>query len=98
MRFRNCTLPAVKAVCLCEHLFGSRGVYGLCTCMGEGSMSVQDVCSFLCLLPVFAIVCVCVFRVCRYVAPHRCLSNHRERLGEGVCVCVCVCVSVLCSF
>ena len=55
-------------------------------------MSVQDVCSFLCLLPVFAIVCVCVFRVCRYVAPHRCLSNHSERLGEGVCVCVCVCV------
>ena len=37
---------------------------------------------------------VCVCSECAGMwPPSRCLSNHRERLGEGcVCVCVCVCV------
>ena len=55
-------------------------------------MSVQDVCSFSCLLLVFAIGCVCVCLGCAGMwPPSPCLSDHRERLGEG-CVCVCVCV------
>ena len=58
-------------------------------------MSVQDVCSFSCLLLVFAIGCVCVCLGCAGMwPPSPCLSDHRERLGEG-CVCVCVCFMFL---
>lgn len=77
-------------VCLCEHLFGSGGAYGLCACMWRVYVHfcVCSLCS-----PLILCMCVCVCLsvcVCRGVwPPSPCLSHHRERLGV-LCVCVCV--------